>query len=381
MEAPRALALLRPATLLIAAGQVVQVGLRHRQRRVGASQLRHLSRVVARGLEPWPEVPRRLGRGLPAGRGGEAPQRGCRRGPGEHPQRERRRRGCTRALRLAGRSGANLNAPGARGLGAQPEVARLGVVHQHAIAAGGEQPRHREVGCVVAALEAPGRHHRPGDGAVLLRIGTLAHVVLHDLAPLVHRVRSLAEAQEPLAPARSEGHAEGGDPGPGAHHLGSQADDALPFARQAHRQAAAGRVVGGQHGNGAGPAAAAQGQRARGVAPHTAGLEAQRSRGPGPRAALLREHRPALRVGEPQIPGRGPDTRAQGARVHPGLGCRRGGQGKRREHGGGHESPCAAKQQCGAHSGTIAPARGRGNPQPCPQSSSRAVTPRTVSRP
>src|SRR5918996_1536030 len=183
------------------------------------------------------------------------------RGPGEdaHPQ----------AGRLA------LDAPGPARVGPQPVKTRLGAVDQHAVPGAGEQPGHREVGGVVARVEAPGRHERRNEGALVLLEGPLGDVALNLAAALVDGVRALAEAEIALARAGAEGDPGVRDVGErGAGHLRAQRDHAAGVALEPQLDLPAERIACGEGGvvrTGAGHAAP---HRARGVKPADGGPEA-----------------------------------------------------------------------------------------------------------
>ena len=132
----------------------------------------------------------------------------------------------------------HLHAPDAAPALVEAEVARLGIVHQHAVAGGGEQPGHGVVGGVRARVVAPGGNERRDDRAVVLLVGTLGHVALDLAAALVHAVRALAEAEVALARAGAERDAGGlHDRRAGADHLHAQRHHAARVGREADERA------------------------------------------------------------------------------------------------------------------------------------------------
>ena len=189
------MALRRLATLVRAARQVVHLGLGHRHRRpcppLGRGDrtlLLHRHHVGLPGLEPGSERPRRLGCGLAADRGREAPQRARRRRAREHAQPQP---GAVDGSRPAAGGGGG-------------EAAGRVLVDQRAVAAAGQQPRHREIGGVRALTVGP-RGHAGLYVAVVLRPHRPVRDVVLGLPPAaLDRVRALAEAEEALAGRRGE---------------------------------------------------------------------------------------------------------------------------------------------------------------------------------
>ena len=188
----------------------------------------------------------------------------------------------------------------------EAEVARLRIVHQHAVARGGEQPGHGVIGRVGTRVEAPGGHEDRDDRLLVLLVGPLGHVVLDLPAALVHAVGALAEAEVALAGACHEG-----DPG-GLCERSARAGDLHVERHHAVRVGAepdgepAPVGVGG--GEGALPDAVtpARVEHAGGPEPARGGAEAER-------AGRLAEDRPAAAVQEPKRPGVAPCVGAQRA--------------------------------------------------------------------
>ena len=229
----------------------------------------------------------------------------------------------------------HLHAPDAAPALVQAEVARLGIVHQHAVAGGREQPRHGVVGGVGARVVAPGGNERRDDRAVVLLVRALGHVALHLAAALVHAVRALAEAQVALARAGAEGDARWPQPPPRrADHLDAHGHHAVGVRRQAHEQAAAVGIVGGE--------------RARpGVAPAPASSTRVAWKSP---AAVRKPSEPGTWVSTARRRGR-----SAGWSARPGRGRRRASRPPRAAAAGGasserhHGSECAGRGQHARH--------------------------------
>src|ERR671911_1680350 len=190
--------------------------------------------VRVAGLEPGTEEPGGDGGGLAADPRRQAPEyvRGTR--AGEDAEREPR--------------GGDLEAPRVSAVAAQAEAAALGVGDEHAVAAGGEQPGHREVGRVRGAPNAPLRD-RGRDGRIVpAQEGALLHPVLDHAPTLVHGVRALAEPEVTLAAAGREGGAPDLDVrGRAAFYARVQAERSLPVAVDAHPYPPTGGVGRGEH--------------------------------------------------------------------------------------------------------------------------------------
>src|SRR5215207_4636194 len=199
--------------------------------------VRFLVRVAR--LEPGTEEPGGGGGGLAADPRRQAPE--CVRGTraGEDAEREPR--------------GGDLEAPRVSAVAAQAKAAALGVVGEHAVAAGGEQPGHREVGRVRGAPDAPLRD-RGRDGRIVpAQERALLHPVLDHAPPLVHGVRALAETEVTLAASGREGDAPDLDVrGRAAFYARVQAERSVPVAVDAHPYPPTGGVGRGEH---AGPPA------------------------------------------------------------------------------------------------------------------------------
>ena len=232
--------------------------------------------------------------------------------------------------------GLHLHAPDAAAVLVQSVVARLGVVHEHAVAGGREQPRHGVVGGVRARVVAPGGNERRDDRAVVLLVGTLGHVVLHLPAALVHAVRALAEAEVALARAGAERDARGRHRRCiRADHLHAQGDNAVGVRGQAHEQAAAVRVVAGERARpGAAPAPGVE---------HARGVEAPGGRAEAERAGHLGEHGPGAVAGQLDRAGVSAEAGVERAGVH------RRRRGRWREEEGHQSSECAGRGQHARH--------------------------------
>jgi hypothetical protein len=157
------------------------------------------------------------------------------------------------------------------------EIAGLGVVDQHPVAGGREQPRDRVVGGVVSRSEPPRRGHALGDRVVLRLVGAVGDVVLDHVAALVDGVGALAEAEVALARAGVEA-----DPGRGdlaelaAGDRRVEGDHPTSVLQQPDLDSPPGRVGGLQHGR-IRLALAGGGQDARGAEPTVIGAEAERA--------------------------------------------------------------------------------------------------------
>ncbi len=229
MDAGRAGALGLADALVVAAREVVQVGLRDRERHVGGVQLveeLELLLGAALGLDPGAELPRRRVRRLAPGHLRESPQDVGRLRTGEEPQAEPvgRRRG--RRRQLLRRRVHHLDAPA---LGAvEAEVAGVGVVDEHPEAVAREQPRDRVVGRVVARPQPP-RGYELSDQRILVRlVGAVGDVILDHVAALVDGVRALPEAKVALAGVLLEPDPKRGRRQPAPEHFGVELDHVLP---------------------------------------------------------------------------------------------------------------------------------------------------------
>ena len=280
---------------LVAAGQVVRVGLQQRQR--GARRLGRPQRLglVAGGLQPRPE--HRLVRHarLAADERREAPQRIGRPRPGDHAQVQR------------GAVGFDAPAPCP-----QRVAVRLVAQGEHAVPAGGQQPRHGEVRGVVARAEARGRHERADQRAVLGRPRPVGHERLDLAASAQDGVGALAEAQEALSAA-------GGERQPGGGRCAT--------ARlQAQRRDPRARRPGGE------ARAHARGRRRRqlGDEPPAASPQGGHAREP---------HRPSVREPDQRRPGGAQRRRVAERHAHregSALGADGGGRGRGGRGGGDH---------------------------------------------
>jgi hypothetical protein len=193
--------------LLGAAGEVVRVGLKDRDRGVGCPKRGQLLLLVT-SLVPGPVDPGRSGARLAAQRVREAPQRigGPRAGEEAQAQAVDRRRQL--GAQLPARRVGHLDAPGA-GIGAADAVeAGLRVVNQNPVAIRREQPGHREVGGVLAPVtQAPGRDEGAEERVLDRLVGAVRNVAFDRPARLVDPVRALAEAEVALARPGREPHA------------------------------------------------------------------------------------------------------------------------------------------------------------------------------
>ena len=196
----RACALLGLASAdVVAARQIVEVGLDDRERRVG--RLKPSSVASCSALEPaagthgpstqgasgfgWPPVASVNRRRTSAGRG-PPKKRSCRRLGGGAP--------------IAPSSSGGAGRPDAPRPGlVEAEVAGLGVVDQDAVAGGRQQPRDRVVGRVGAGAKPPRRDERLGERILLGLVRAVADVVLDDVSALVDRVRPFAEPEVAFA--------------------------------------------------------------------------------------------------------------------------------------------------------------------------------------
>ena len=171
---------------LIAARQVVKVGIGGGRRHVGLPQSRGLveRRLLAVRLVPRAEEPRCRGVGLATREAREAAECIGRLGPREEPELER--------------VGIDLEAPAVRALGPELEATALGVADQHPVSATGEQPGHGEVRRVVAIALPVGRDEEIDDRPLGGLVGAVGDVVVDLVPALVDRVGALAEAEEAL---------------------------------------------------------------------------------------------------------------------------------------------------------------------------------------
>ena len=185
-----------------AARQVVEVGLRHRHRRVGLAQRRDLRRLrVHRSarLVPRPEHPRRVGdRRLPPGPRREARQRVDRARPGEDQEAQLARRGPRRLVLGRALHG---EAPGVGACAAEVVVGGLVVGDDDAVAAARQQPRDREVGRVGTAPEAGRRQQRADAGPLVLAIGPVGDVALDRGAAVLDGVRRARRGRRSARPS------------------------------------------------------------------------------------------------------------------------------------------------------------------------------------
>ncbi len=174
------------------AGQVVGVGLRHRDRDpVGALHGQLGGGVeIADRLPPGSQDERRPGGVLPSDRGGHAAQRVGRRRAGEDPQVQVR--------------GGHLGAPAVGMIRGGERESGLGlVVEEYPAATGRQHPGHREVRGV--GPQIPSRRRHVGlNGRLLGRVRPVEHTVEHVVAALVDRVRTLASAEEAIRGRRRE---------------------------------------------------------------------------------------------------------------------------------------------------------------------------------
>ncbi len=304
----------RPAALLVAAGQVVQVGLRHRQRRVGgvaASRPGPTRRPMAGTMAR--STTGRLGRGLTAGRGGEAPQRGCRRGAGEHAQRERATaRGHPRpaAGRAERREPQRSRRPGTRcSAGSSSSRCCRRARHSRGWRAatapgsrlrrrGGWKPQGGTTAPSDGALVRLDRHPRPRSSPRPCRAGSPRWSARR--SPGSARPRRASKATpSAVTPAR--------EPTTSARRRMTP----LPFARQAHaRRRPAGSVVASIATSAGRPLRRSDSARVawRHAPPASKPSEPV---GPAPAAGVLGEDGAALAVDERQAPGRAVDLRPQ----------------------------------------------------------------------
>ncbi len=179
MEAGRLLAL--AIGDLVAARQVVRVGLHQRPDRVRLPQRLEVRGLRALRLPPRAEVERRRGRGLATDPGGEAPQCVGRPRPGVQLEHHPRVVDLDRPRRPEAEDGVVV------------------VAHQQPGAARRQQPRDREVGRVGAVVLSRQRDE-PADERELERLVRALRDAVVDLAARSHdRVGPLAEAEEALA--------------------------------------------------------------------------------------------------------------------------------------------------------------------------------------
>jgi len=291
--------------LLRSARQVVRVRVGEGGGRVGGPQPVDARLVPALRLEPGPEVERRRGGRLAAhGRGHPAQRAGGPR-PGEDAERD------LRSL--------HLGAPGAGLVGAQPEVARGAAVQQEPVPARGEQPRHGEVGGVVARVVPRRRDEGSDEGSLVRLVRALGHVVLHGVAALVDRVGALPEAELALAPGRPEGDAGVADPAGRADHVRDHADHAGAGGHDPDVNPPQG-VGRGQLGVVC-AAAEVVAHHGRRVLPHAARLEPEAAGRPGAGIAALGQLRP-MALHEREVPGARGDHGAEQAGADGPLCCR-----------------------------------------------------------
>ena len=296
MEAAHAFALLGLAPALVLAGQVVGVGLRHREGNVFAPQALEDLRLVVAGLVPGAEHERCRRPRLASDALGQAAQY--------------RRRARAREHAQAQLGPIHLDAPCPRRTCAEVEPARLRVVHQHSVTGARQQPRHGEIGGIVARAKAPGRDEERYEGALVGLEGALGHVALHLAPALVDGVGALAEAQVALAAASAKADAEPGrPPRPPSGHLHSQRDHTLPVGLDAQRQTPAEWIVGGELGQ-VGAARAPAPQHPRGPHPAVRPQEAQAG------ARQPAQDHSARAVEEHEAPGIAAGARAKRAGSH-----------------------------------------------------------------
>src|SRR3954463_14398546 len=135
----------------------------------------------------------------------------------------------------------DLEAPSVAAVGPEAEIARLRVVDEDAVAGAGKQPRHREVGRVVASPEPPLGNEGVGYERPLLGlVGTLPGVVLDHVAALVDGVGALAEAEVALAAAGAEADPHGVDAEARSNQSRVEADHALAARAEANGDRPAG---------------------------------------------------------------------------------------------------------------------------------------------
>src|SRR5262249_56413119 len=137
-----------------------------------------------------------------------------------------------------------LDGPGVGPVGCRKVVVSgLVVVDEQAVAATGEDPRHREVRRVVARTKPGRRQDAADERAVVVDPGPVRHVALHTRASVLYRVGAFAETIEMLVRDRGPGRTDA------EHLLGASAgrrlelDDALSGRPDAQRDGATRRVV------------------------------------------------------------------------------------------------------------------------------------------
>ena len=323
----------------------MQVGVDRRAGHVGRPQGPCLAELVVAGrLIPGTEHPRGGRRRLAAGDLGQ---------PAEGIGRRRARDEAKAEVRRLG-----LDAPGGGVRASQPEVAGLVVAEQHPVAGGGEEPRNREVGRVVARMPPLGRDDRPDQRPVGGRVGTIRDVVLDLVSALIDRVGALAEAEVALTRPRVEANAHRGDARRRARDGRRQVDHTLAVRLEPDLDPPR-RIRGLELGD-VGTTLHAAGDDASGVEPSRGCAEAERAGRPGAEPAVLAEDGVAGSVRDRQVPG---------IRLDPGVQLSRGDIPESRGGRKDEKGECQPGGEPDARAGTPS----RGEPQP-PATAGRIVT-------